>query len=285
MKTELSQEEVSTYQRDGVVFLPGAVASEWIQRLLAVVERQLANPSNWANDTDQGGASSEDSGRLFTDRYQWQTNPEINAFIRQSTLAKLAAQAMQSHTARFYFDHLLVKEPQTQSATPWHQDVPYWPFKGKQICSIWVALTETRVSESALEFVAGSHADGTYYMPEAFVKAEGNANAEWQEQGEGVPVPDIEADRSRFEIVGWDVKPGDALLFSAWLLHGASGNASSSQRRAALSTRWLGDDAIWFPHPGADPTVQQQDVSVQPGQPAVDDQVFPLLWPRVDSAD
>ena len=80
-------------------------------------------------------------------------------------------------------------------------------------------------------------------------------------------------------IVGWDVNPGDALIFSAWTLHWAPGNSSLSSRRAAISTRWLGDDAVWFPHPGADPTIQEEDIHIEPGQPPADEQVFPRLWP------
>lgn len=277
MYSELDLEKVTEYQNNGVIHISQAIDQDWVDRMLQVVDRQLENPSKWANDNRQEVAQ----GRMFTDRYQWKTNPEIHAFVHQSPLAKIAAQAMQSQTARFYFDHLLIKEPATEAVTPWHQDIPYWPFKGKQICSIWVALTETTVSESSLEFVAGSHLDGNYYHPEAFNKSAGNVNASWQQQGKGLPVPPIEDERDKHNIVGWDVKPGDALLFSAWVLHGAPGNSSSSRRRAAISTRWLGDDVTWFPHPGSDPTIQEADVCVQPGQAPEDESVFPCIWPAV----
>jgi ectoine hydroxylase-related dioxygenase (phytanoyl-CoA dioxygenase family) len=76
--------------------------------------------------------------------------------------------------------------------------------------------------------------------------------------------------------VGFDVEPGDAIVFSAWTLHGARGNAGDKWR-VALSTRWLGDDAIWSPHPGFDPTVRQEDVSIAPGDHPADDDRFPLF--------
>ena len=84
--------------------------------------------------------------------------------------------------------------------------------------------------------------------------------------------------RDDFDIVGWNMDAGDVVLFSAWILHGAPGNSSSNRRRAAISTRWLGDDAIWHPHQGADPTVTEHDVCVTPGQYPADDDVFPLVW-------
>lgn len=269
----LTQQEIQSYKSDGVAVLRQAVDSTWVELMNKVVDQQLATPSKWANDANPGA----NTNRHFSDRYMWKSNKDIYAFIQQSGCAHLAAQAMESQTARFYFDHLLVKEAGTAKPTPWHQDIPYWPFMGKQICSIWLALTPCDVESSSLEFVRGSHLQGKYYLAEAFT-GDSDANKSWISQGGGEKCPDIEADRQAYDIVSYDMEPGDALIFSAWTLHGARGNASESQRRAAISTRWLGDDAIWNPHPGADPTVSQDDVSVQPGQPPHDDAVFPLIW-------
>lgn len=275
MARDLTNEELAAFKSDGAIVLREAVDPAWVDRLNGVVDAQLSSPSKWANDANPGATSN----RLFTDRYQWPTNPEIRAYLAESGVAKIAAQAMQSSTARFYFDHMLVKEPQTTTETPWHQDAPYWPFLGKQICSIWLALTDVTIEQSAMEFVRGSHADGKYYLPELFGDREDHPN-EWLRDAEGEPVPAIEDHREDYDIMGWDMKAGDAVLFSAWILHWAPGNASSDHRRAAISTRWLGDDVTWNPHPGADPTVTEDDVSLKPGDPVHDDGVFPVVWPR-----
>jgi ectoine hydroxylase-related dioxygenase (phytanoyl-CoA dioxygenase family) len=269
----LSRQEIQAFREDGVALVPAAVEPQWVQRLLQLVDQQMAQPSDWANDANPENKHD----RLFTDRYLWQENATINAYIRESGVAALAGQAMGSSAVRFYFDHLLVKEPGTSAITPWHQDVPYWPFLGKQICSVWLALTAATVAGSAMEFVRGSHLDDTYYMPEVFGARDNHPSA-WAQQGQGKPVPDIEANRGAYDIIGFDVEPGDAVVFSAWLLHGARGNASPDSRRAALSTRWLGDDASWHPHPGADPTVNADEVDLRPGEYPADDRVFPLLW-------
>jgi ectoine hydroxylase-related dioxygenase (phytanoyl-CoA dioxygenase family) len=270
---QLTEQEISDFQTDGVAFLPAAVESHWVERLLHLVDETLTAPGEWANDGNPGA----ERNRMFTQRYMWQHNATIRDYIFQSGCAGLAGQAMGSETVRFYFDHLLVKEPETTAATPWHQDIPYWPFKGYQVCSIWLALTETTVAESAMEFIRGSHLDGNYYRPEVFNAREDHPNA-WAEEAQGTPVPDIEANRDAFDILGYDVQPGDAVIFSAWTLHGAPGNGSSSRRRAALSTRWLGDDAVWWPHPGTDPIVSEEHVSLKPGDYPGDDTVFPVIW-------
>jgi len=272
MKT-LTETEIDEFRTNGAVLVKNAVEPDWVERMNEVVQNQLDHPSSWANDGNPGYKQD----RMFTDRYLWQHNEEIKAYIFQSGCAQLAAQAMQSSTARFYFDHLLVKEPGTPAVTPWHQDVPYWPFLGKQICSIWVALTDASVAESSLEFVRGSHLTSKYYMPEVF-GTKGNPNVTWTQAAKGEPVPPIEENRSAYDIIGFDVEPGDGILFSAWILHWAPGNASLTKRRAALSTRWLGDDAIWHPHEGADPTVTQDQISAAPGKPLDNEPVLPCIW-------
>lgn len=266
----ITAEHREAFTRDGVVKIEQAVNLDWVDQLLSVVEDQLADPGDWISDSNPGATVN----RLFTTRYLWQDEPTIRKFIFESGVAGMVGELLDTAALRFYFDHTLVKEPGTTAPTPWHQDIPYWPFLGKKIASAWVSLSTSTVNESSLEFVRGSHNWDVYYAPESF--AEGN---DWMDDFKGEPVPDIQASREDFDIIGFDVEPGDALIFSAWCLHGAPGNAGPN-RRAAFSTRWLGDDSLWSPHPGSDPTITADNVSVQPGNYPDDDNSFPAVWTR-----
>lgn len=269
----LTQSEINAYRHDGVALITEAVDPSWVAQLTEFSKRQMDSPSELVNDINPG--ATED--RLFTDRYLWRTHDVMNRFVRESGCGRLAAQAMQSRSARFYFDHLLIKKVNTPAITPWHQDAPYWPFQGKQIASLWLALTPVTVSGSGMEFVRGSHLDDVYYLPTVF-NGQQNSGGQWAAQQKGVQCPDIDADRESYDIVSWDMQPGDALIFSAWILHGARGNSSSTQDRLALSTRWLGDDVRWDPREGVDPSVDPSQVAVKPGQPANDNAFFPEIY-------
>ncbi len=269
MNVALSDQTIATFRDDGVVKIPRVVEKDQIDEILEVATAQLAEPGTWVTDTNPGAST----GRLFTTRYLWPDVGAVNRFAFESGVAEIAGRLMGATSSRLYFDHLLIKEPETANPTPWHQDIPYWPFLGKQICSIWVACSDATVEESSLEFLRGSHLWDAYYAPEAF----GDSAKEWVADFDGERCPDVEAARDEFDIVGFDVEAGDAIAFSSWIVHGARGNAGPN-RRVALSTRWLGDDSTWYPHPGCDPMVGDADTTAVAGEYPADDERFPVGW-------
>ena len=180
---------------------------------------------------------------------------------------------MGSHKVCFYHDHLLVKEPETAERTPWHHDQPYYPVDGEQICSIWLPLDPVG-PETAVEYVRGSHRWGRWFAPR-FFRADAPLAVE---DPRFEPVPDIDADRASYDLVSWEMDPGDCIVFHALTLHGAPGNRSSSRRRRAYATRWLGDDARFAARVGeVSPPLQGH--GLQPGDPMAC-ALFPEVWPR-----
>ena len=150
-------------------------------------------------------------------------------------MAEIAAELMRSKTARIFHDHVLVKEPGTSVATPWHQDAPYYLVRGAQSVSFWVPLDPVP-RDRTIEFVAGSHLAGKEYRPDRF------DGTRLYDGDMSEPVPDIDANRGDYRIEGWAVEPGDAVAFNFRTLHGAPANRSD-QRRRVISVRWVGDDA------------------------------------------
>ena len=91
-------------------------------------------------------------------------------------------------------------------------------------------------------------------------------------------LPDIEAARQQFPILGWAVEPGDVIAFHMLSLH-ASGGVDGDTRRRVFSVRMLGDDITHAPRPWVtSPPFPGLADRLQAGAP-MDDALFPVLWP------
>jgi ectoine hydroxylase-related dioxygenase (phytanoyl-CoA dioxygenase family) len=250
-------DEVERFRRDGAVALRGVLSAGHVALLAAGVERVQAEPSHLAIGDE-----------FFEDFCTWQRVPEFERAIRESPLAAIAGELTGSRRIRLFHDHVLVKQPGTTTRTPWHQDQPYYCIDGTQNVSFWIPLDPVP-RESTLEFVAGSHAPGTWFMPRSFV--EGTPMV--FDEGALEEVPDVEADRSAHEIVGWALEPGDLVAFHMLTLHAAAG---SRTRRRAFSLRLIGDDVTFAPRPHRT-SPPFEGLELEAGAP-MDHPLFPVLW-------
>ena len=264
--TALGEAEVRAFQRDGVVVLRGILTGGEVATLERGVERNLADLGPLGMNATAPGQP----GAFVEDFRNWQRIPEYAEAVERSRLPAAAAALMRSREVRLFHDHLLVKEPGTLDRSPWHQDQPYYCIDGSQTVSFWIPLDPV-ARPSTLEFVAGSHAGGRWFMPRSFVKGTPMVF----EDGALEEVPDIDADRDAWEIRGWELEPGDAVAFNMLTLHGAAG---SPTRRRAFSLRLVGDDVRYAPRPHrTSPPFDELDGVLAPGAP-LDHPLFPVLW-------
>jgi ectoine hydroxylase-related dioxygenase (phytanoyl-CoA dioxygenase family) len=238
--SQLSAQTVRDFQDDGVAFLRGVFAPEWIAQLRAGLDRNIADPG----PHHRVYTGADDGGHFFGDYCNWQRIAEYETVVRQSPAAALARQLMASRKAMFFHEHVLVKEPGTAKPTPWHHDQPYYCVDGWQNVSLWIPLDPV-ARESAVEFIAGSHKWDAWYTPKKFV------GEDYQETDKDFQaMPDITADRQAYDLRGADLQSGDCVAFHFRTVHGAPGNQSRQQRRRAIALRWLGDDSRYVTRPG-----------------------------------
>jgi ectoine hydroxylase-related dioxygenase (phytanoyl-CoA dioxygenase family) len=256
----ITQEQIDTYRRDGVVLVPGLFADH-VETLRAGVARNMDDPGPYASENKRDG----ERGRFFDDYCNWQRIPEFEQVIRTSKAAEAAAALMGSHRVQLFHDHVLVKEPGTSMATPWHSDGPYYFVEGQQVVSFWSPLDP--VTTASLRCVAGSHLWEKDVLPTRWAKGDA-----FFDPAPYMPVPDPDAEG--MTVVEYQMQPGDAVAFHYRTLHGARGNTSDSRRRA-FSLRLVGDDARYVARPGpTSPPFPGHDM--QPGQRLREDW-FPVL--------
>jgi ectoine hydroxylase-related dioxygenase (phytanoyl-CoA dioxygenase family) len=232
----VSPAQVEAFQSDGAVILRGLLTSAEVELLQSGIDANLAAPSPRA----KVASTHDDPGSFVEDFCCWRENESYRRFIFESALGNVGATLMRSRSARLYHDHMLTKEPGTRARTPWHQDQPYYNISGTQNCSFWIPVDPV-AREATLEFVAGSQR-GPWLMPRSFM----DAQAKWFPPGTLADLPDIEARRAEYRILGWELAPGDAVCFHMLTLH-ASGGVPSGQRRRVFSVRLLGDDVRHAP--------------------------------------
>lgn len=260
---------IREYQQNGAVCIRQLLTAEEIDLLRRGIDENLSHPS----PRFKIASRSDDSGRFVEDFCTWETNSNYKQFIYESPCAAVAGLLMESSISRLYHDHVLVKEANTKQITPWHQDQPYYNIEGNKTCSLWIPVD--RVSRySTLEFIAGSHREGCWFMPRTFM----NSEAKWFPQGTLEEIPDIEANRDAFSIIGWPVEPGDVIAFHMLTIHGARGTVASDDRRRVFSVRFLGDDIRHSPRAWiTSPDFKEITHDLKPGSP-MDNAHFPVLW-------
>ncbi len=256
------------FQRDGAVPLRGVLNGAELAQLERGIAANLAAPSPLAIVA----STSDDPGRFFEDFCNWQRIPEYQATLCHSALPHLAAQLCGSTTVRLYHDHLLVKEPGTTTATPWHQDQPYYNVDGRRNVSFWMPVDAVSRA-STLRFLAGSHR-GPWLMPRTFQTQQ----ARWFPEGSLADIPDMSLPAQRERVVGWSLQPGDCVAFHMLTLHAAAGVAPG-QRRRVFSARYLGDDMLHAPRAWrTSPPFEGLADRLSAGA-AMDDALFPQVWP------
>ena len=232
----VTEKQIADFHEKGAICIPGLFA-DWIDVIRAGIDRNMAEPGEYASE------NAVTEGRFFDDYCNWTRIPEFERVVRESPAASVARQVMQSKTAQFFHDHVLVKEPGTPKPTPWHQDGPYYFVEGQQTVSFWIPADD--VDQASLRFIAGSHKWDKPVRPVSWA----DDSDFYDQKQDWIPVPDPDAETGRYDILEWPMKAGDAVLFDFRTVHGARGNNLPNRRRA-LSLRWVGDDARYVERSG-----------------------------------
>ena len=266
----ITDEDRRSYAEDGVVVLRGMFDSDWIERMYEACMRSFYDRTARGKDHTKPG----DPGFFRTNLFMWMRDQDFRDFVFESPAAQIVGELMGVDRVHFFYDQLFVKEPGTEAATYWHQDLPFWPVMGNHIPSLWMALTPVTPEMSSLEHIAGSHRWGKFYSPE--LSDLGKALA--QEAMEKCPDFGQRRDDPSLRFIRPSFEAGDIVVHHPLTVHGSGGNFSTTQRRVALSTRWFGEDCYWDRRPKT-MVIEGGEPDLANGQQPFCD-TFPLVWER-----
>ncbi|MBH68815.1 MAG: phytanoyl-CoA dioxygenase [Rhodospirillaceae bacterium] len=259
---------VRAFKELGAVVVRNAIPNLWIEKLQRGLERNIATPGPFTRCYTKDG----ESGSFIGDYCNWARIQEYKSFFFDSPAAALAADLMQSSKVNLFHEHVLVKEPNTENKTPWHHDQPYYCVNGNDTCSLWIPLDPIS-EEACVQFIAGSHLWGRWFTPTKFI------GSQFENKDDGFEeMPDIDSNIQNYDILSWELNPGDCIAFNFLTVHGAPGNTSKTIRRRAFAARFTGDDVTYVKRKGEmSPPFPQ--LELREGEP-IDCPTFPVLLRR-----
>ena len=256
------------YARDGVVRLAGALDADALASAQAAYDWSLANPGPGAARFAQTTDST-----FYQDLYNPRCPEAYGPMLRASPIPAIIAGIWDTPDVWFMYEQVFLKEGGETRRTPWHQDSAYLAIAGDHLAVAWISFDAQPAADS-LEFVRGSHR-GPLYNGSRFELGDDTAPTH---PGAQLPrLPDIEAARGDWDIVSWDVAPGDLILFHPALLHGGA-PTHPGRRRRTLTLRFFGTDAVYDQRPGpAGPRVSGLHQRLRQGAPFRDPSFLKLL--------
>ena len=281
----ISPDQRSAFERDGVICLRNILTRKEIRHLQNAVARQISglrtSPTGydfealasqvWDPDgqVDTGAAErfdmavmkemvredlsarplkeedrSEEQGMFFYDVAAWKSDRGVREVAFDSSLPELISDLLGARYLNFWEDTTFVKAPHTRQKTAFHQDLAYFQIEGEQCVIVWIPLDAADDGTGVMQYIRGSHRWGETFAPNAFVSRTSFPSSPHPK------CPDIEGNLAAYDIVSFQVKPGDVIIHHVMTVHGAGGNRSDLWRRA-MSFRYCGDDVRYFDRPGA----------------------------------
>lgn len=242
----MSLANLSDLRRDlreyGAIYVPRALDENTMRLARDAYQWSLCHPS-------RNSAQFQGTSKAPAKFYQDLLNPDVltgyQRLLDESCAPDVVAELWDSPNVWFMYEQVFLKEGGESRRTPWHQDSSYLPIAGEQIAVMWISF-EPVAKEDSLEFVRRSHR-GPLYDGSRFDPEDDTAPI----YGVLPRLPNIEGDRSKYDIVSWAVEPGDVLIFHPATLHGGA-PTHEGRRRSTLSLRFFGDNAIYSALPGTD---------------------------------
>lgn len=252
-------------EEQGVIHVPQILTGDALSDAQAAFDWSRDNPGPRASAfADDPNAWQDLSNPLAHDAYR--------PMLERSPLPALLQRLWGGGPVWFMYEQTFFKKG-TIGRTAWHQDSSYLPVAGSQLGVVWITFDPVS-REEALEFCLGSHRgplfNGTRFTP-------GDPTDPIYPEGTLPRLPDVEAQRQKWDIAAWATQPGDVLIFHPQMLHGGGAPRADGQRRT-LTLRFFGQDATYDTRPGrtAAPDVPGLHEALSQGEP-FRHPAFPLL--------
>lgn len=272
---ELSPADIARYREDGFLVIENFITSAEVQLLRDGLERVLAGAFDRVCEPDdyhwKKGRDADHVTRFMGP--VWRSDSALGRFTFTSEHARIAAALEGMTSVRLYNDYVWCK-PEAGKAVEVHQDAAYntW-LRPPQLAACWIALDETHADAGTLSYVKGSHRWGARPPePATFQPPPGPVDPDdpwWTAY-----LRQVAPEEADIELLALEVPAGTAAFHTGWMWHGSGPNTRAGTVRRSYTAHFLNGAATYHPTI-RDPIFSRTYV---PGEPALDDSLFPVLW-------
>ncbi len=203
MPKVLSESQIEAYERDGFVFPVRVMSNEEAASSGARMERARAS-----------GALLGLGETKFYLRLPW-----VYELATRPALLD-AVEDLIGPDIFLYHNTVWSKEGGDPAYVSWHQDNTYFGHRPCEVLTAWVAITPATVESGCMEFLPGTHKLGQLPLKEADI---GGANMLSSGQT-------AEIDPAAAAPVAVELRPGEASIHHAFLVHGSRPNRAAHRR-------------------------------------------------------
>jgi ectoine hydroxylase-related dioxygenase (phytanoyl-CoA dioxygenase family) len=243
----LTEAEIEFYQGHGFLLIEDVLSTMELDDL------RLALAAAMEAFADHSGNSH---GTMNQRINLWCYYEEVRRFAHYGKLAEIARRLSGSKRIRLWHDQVLVKPSLSNRATPWHQDLPYWPMNESNVLSCWIALDDIDERNGCMQFIPGSHRWG--YLPLSFAGSYAELLARYSASYSLTPVT-------------VPVRAGSCTFHHGLTLHYAFANRTTQDRRV-FKIVYMEDGVTYSPKHHC----LTASLNLKPGQRLAGEQ-FPVL--------
>ena len=262
-KFQITDEQIQTLERDGVVLIKGVFDAEWVEYLRKATAYQVEEPHFWAF------AGTASKLYDYIQRNIWQTNKAFANFYYHSALGHVLAQAGRTDEIRISTDLLMVNP---NKGFKWHQDNQNGPITVEEGIRFWVTMDETPADYGAPVYLKGSHFNNIVDEKAVFVDI--------KQKG-------LESYAEKSNWLAFRTMPGDMLIWHPRTIHKVDGPADGiwTSYRRVLGGTTAKAGTIYHDKTGTGGVLSDLgNHGLEDGQ-KLDSPFFPIIYPQFNPAE
>lgn len=208
-----------TYDADGFVIIRGFLPADELSCLTSNLDRYIRDVVPQLPDGDA----------FYDDKTHPETLKQLNRIQQDAYFQEYlrhprwttAAEALLGEAAWVHGAEWFNKPPNTQHATPPHQDNYYFCLTPPQVLTMWLALDTVDEENGCLRYLKGSHRRGLrpHNRTATLGFSQGISNYGDEDFAHEIPIP---------------AEPGDVLIHHGNTIHRADANRSNSRHRRSF---------------------------------------------------